>query len=78
MKIDELVALDIHTHVEEPCCGPRDDGYDELQAAMAKYFKTGHDHLPRVCLDGIRDDARRDLGATPTRRSRASRPRTPT
>ncbi len=48
MKIDELVALDIHTHAEEPCCGPRDDSYDEFQAAMAKYFKTGHDHLPTM------------------------------
>jgi uncharacterized protein len=48
MKIDELVALDIHTHAEEPCCGPRDDGYDEFQAAMAKYFKSGRDHLPTM------------------------------
>jgi uncharacterized protein len=48
MKIDELIALDIHTHAEEPCCGPRDDGYDEFQAGMAKYFKSGHDHLPTV------------------------------
>ena len=38
MNLDELVALDIHTHAEEPCCGTRDDGYDEFQAGMAKYF----------------------------------------
>ena len=40
MNIDELVAIDIHTHAEEPCCGHRDDGYDEFQAGMAKYFKN--------------------------------------
>jgi predicted TIM-barrel fold metal-dependent hydrolase len=48
MKIDQLVALDIHTHAEEPCCGPRDDGYDEFKAAMAEYFKTDRDHMPTV------------------------------
>jgi len=40
MNIDDLIAIDIHTHAEEPCCGPRDDGYDEFQAAMAKYFRN--------------------------------------
>lgn len=50
MNIDELIAIDFHTHAEEPCCGPRDDGYDDFQAGMAKYFKnpTGHNHLPTV------------------------------
>ena len=37
---ESLVAIDIHTHAEEPCCGPRDDGYDEFQAGMATYFKN--------------------------------------
>ncbi|MCF7698678.1 amidohydrolase family protein [Loktanella sp. M215] len=40
MNIDDLVAIDIHTHAEEPCCGTRDDGYDAFQAGMAKYFKN--------------------------------------
>ena len=40
MNIDELIAIDFHTHAEEPCCGHRDDGYDEFQAGMAKYFKN--------------------------------------
>ena len=40
MNIDELIAIDIHTHAEEPCCGPRDDGYEEFQAGMARYFKN--------------------------------------
>lgn len=40
MNIDDLIALDFHTHAEEPCCGPRDDGYDEFQKGMAAYFKN--------------------------------------
>ncbi len=50
MNIDELVAIDVHTHAEEPCCGPRDDGYDEFQAHMAKYFRNpaGENALPTV------------------------------
>ena len=49
MNLDDLVALDFHTHAEEPCCGSRDDGYDEFQAGMAKYFKgNGFDHLPTM------------------------------
>ncbi len=51
MNVDELIAIDIHTHAEEPCCGPRDDGYDEFQAGMARYFKNPAGHkgmLPTV------------------------------
>lgn len=40
IDIDNIVAIDIHTHAEEPCCGPRDDGYDEFQAGMAAYFRN--------------------------------------
>ncbi|EBA08330.1 4-hydroxyphenyl-beta-ketoacyl-CoA hydrolase [Sagittula stellata] len=40
MNIDDLIAIDFHTHAEEPCCGPRDDGYDEFQAGMARYFRN--------------------------------------
>lgn len=40
MNLDELIAIDIHTHAEEPCDSPRDDGYDEFQAGMAKYFRN--------------------------------------
>ncbi|MBF9034385.1 amidohydrolase family protein [Rhodobacterales bacterium HKCCE2091] len=40
MNFDDLVAFDIHTHAEEPCGHPRDDGYDEFQAGMAAYFKN--------------------------------------
>jgi predicted TIM-barrel fold metal-dependent hydrolase len=51
MNINDLIAIDIHTHAEEPCCGPRDDGYHEFQAGMAKYFRNpagAHGMLPTV------------------------------
>ena len=38
VDITKVRAIDIHTHAEEPCGCHSDDGYDDLQAAMAKYF----------------------------------------
>ncbi len=38
MNVNELVAIDVHTHAEEPCGTHPDDGYDDLQAQMAIYF----------------------------------------
>ncbi len=40
IRVEDIIAIDIHTHAEEPCCGPRDDGYDDFQAGMAAYFKN--------------------------------------
>ncbi|RMH47937.1 MAG: amidohydrolase [Alphaproteobacteria bacterium] len=40
MNVDDLIAIDVHTHAEEPCKGPRDDGYHEFQAGMARYFRN--------------------------------------
>ncbi|MCB1389787.1 MAG: amidohydrolase [Rhodobacteraceae bacterium] len=40
MNLDDIVAIDIHTHAEEPCDTCRDDGYNEFQAGMARYFKN--------------------------------------
>ena len=40
VNLDDIVAIDIHTHAEEPCGTHADDGYDEFQAGMAKYFKN--------------------------------------
>jgi hypothetical protein len=40
MNADELIAIDFHTHAEEPCNHARDDGYNEFQAGMAGYFKN--------------------------------------
>ena len=43
-NLDDVIAIDIHTHAEEPCGTHGDDGYDDFQAAMAEYFKSPHKH----------------------------------
>ncbi|MEJ1992957.1 MAG: amidohydrolase family protein [Maritimibacter sp.] len=40
MNFDDIIAIDFHTHAEEPCNCHRDDGYNEFQAGMAKYFRN--------------------------------------
>jgi hypothetical protein len=47
-NIEEAVAIDIHTHAEEPCGMHADDGYDDFQAQMAAYFKSPNKHPPTV------------------------------
>jgi uncharacterized protein len=48
VDISKVRAIDIHTHAEEPCgCHP-DDGYDELQSTMAKYFGAPWRHPPTI------------------------------
>src|SRR5260370_41453197 len=44
--IENVVAIDIHTHAEEPCGMHGDDGYDDFQAQMAEYFKSPNKHPP--------------------------------
>lgn len=41
-------AVDFHTHAEEPCGTHADDGYDDLQAAMARYFRAPWSHPPTI------------------------------
>jgi predicted TIM-barrel fold metal-dependent hydrolase len=48
IDLDNIIAIDIHTHAEEPCGTHADDGYDDFQVAMAKYFKSPHEHPPTV------------------------------
>jgi len=50
MNIDDIIAIDFHTHAEEPCSCIRDDGYYEFQQDFAKYFKNpaGRNMLPTV------------------------------
>jgi uncharacterized protein len=48
VDISKVRAIDIHTHAEEPCgCHP-DEGYDELQSTMAKYFGAPWQHPPTI------------------------------
>jgi len=48
IDINNIRAIDIHTHAEEPCGNHADDGYDDLQAAMAKYFRASWEHPPTI------------------------------
>ncbi|MBZ0218434.1 MAG: amidohydrolase family protein [Fimbriimonadaceae bacterium] len=48
MDPDKVRAIDIHTHAEEPCGCHADDGYDDLQTAMAKYFGAPWSHPPTI------------------------------
>jgi uncharacterized protein len=48
MNVDELIAIDVHTHAEEPCGTHSDDGYDDFQAAMAKFFGAPYTHPPTM------------------------------
>ncbi|CAM3646579.1 amidohydrolase family protein [Paracoccus yeei] len=41
-------AIDFHTHAEEPCGCHADDGYDDLQSAMARYFRAPWAHPPTI------------------------------
>jgi predicted TIM-barrel fold metal-dependent hydrolase len=48
VDINKVRAIDIHTHAEEPCGCHTDDGYDDFQAAMAKYFHAPWSHPPTI------------------------------
>jgi hypothetical protein len=48
IDLDKIVAIDVHTHAEEPCGTHPDDGYDDFQAAMSAYFRSPHPHPPTV------------------------------
>ena len=41
MKLDELVAIDVHTHAEVSCRQEPDEAWQAFEAASAKYFKAG-------------------------------------
>ncbi len=45
---DKMIAIDIHTHAEEPCGTHLDDGYEEFQAGMSAYFKMDFTHPPTI------------------------------
>jgi hypothetical protein len=38
MNLDELVAIDTHTHAEVSCCQPKDPHFEPYERAADKYF----------------------------------------
>ena len=45
-NIDDVVAIDIHTHAEEPCGMHADDGSDDFQTMRSFYPKLRRIHFP--------------------------------
>ena len=41
MKLDELIAIDVHTHAEVSCRCEPDEAWKPFEEASAKYFKAG-------------------------------------
>lgn len=48
IDLSAIRAIDFHTHAEEPCGCHADDGYDDLQAAMARYVRASWQHPPTI------------------------------
>ncbi len=48
IDLSRIRAIDMHTHAEEPCGCHADDGYDDLQTAMARYFRAPWRHPPTI------------------------------
>ena len=71
--IEDVVAIDIHTHAEEPCGMHGDDGYDDFQAQMADYFKSPNKHPPTVS-GPRRTTARRTSRRSSSRSTPSARP----
>ena len=40
-NIEDIVAIDIHTHAEEPCGMHGDDGYDDTRTAACRTARAG-------------------------------------
>ncbi len=92
INLDSIRAIDIHTHAEEPCGCHSDDGYDELQSTMAKYFGAPWQHPPTIAETAAHfrakniaavifpsmPNARPAIAATVTTRSPSRSPRMPT
>ncbi len=41
MKVQDLVAIDVHTHAEVSCRQPADEVWREYEDAASRYFKSG-------------------------------------
>ena len=41
MKLDDLIAIDVHVHAEVSCRNPVDEVWQEYEDAATKYFKAG-------------------------------------
>ena len=42
MKIQDLIAIDVHTHAEVSCCQEIDQDWKPFEAAADSYFKSSN------------------------------------
>jgi predicted TIM-barrel fold metal-dependent hydrolase len=54
MNIDDLVAIDVHTHAEVSCHQPDDDYAQEFETAKRQYFKSGQPPTIQETIDYYR------------------------
>jgi predicted TIM-barrel fold metal-dependent hydrolase len=55
MNIDELIAIDVHTHAEVSCRQPEDDYANEIEEQKKKYFKSGSPPTIQETVDYYRE-----------------------
>jgi predicted TIM-barrel fold metal-dependent hydrolase len=55
MKLDELIAIDVHTHAEISCREPEDDYANEIEEQKKKYFKSGNPPTIQETIDYYRE-----------------------
>jgi len=55
MKLDELLAIDVHTHAEISCREPEDDYANEIEEQKKKYFKSGNPPTIQETIDHYRE-----------------------
>lgn len=55
MKLDELIAIDVHTHAEVSCRLPEDDYAGEIEEQKKKYFKSGNPPTIQETVDYYRE-----------------------
>ena len=90
MKIDELIAIDVHTHAEVSCRQEPDEVWQPYDEAASKYFKAGkrptiaetiayyRERKIGLVMFTVDSDAKSVLGASPTKRWPTRRAKMPT
>ena len=55
MNIDDLIAIDVHTHAEVSCRLPEDDYANDIEEQKKKYFKSGSPPTIQETVDYYRE-----------------------
>lgn len=55
INLNDITAIDVHTHAEVSCCQPHDDYRPEFDEAFARYFKSAHRPTIQETVDYYRE-----------------------